>query len=275
MSAVANIKDGQIVNNVPERDTKKSGGALDKDAFMQLLVAQMKYQDPLQPTSNTEYISQLANFSSLEEMQNLNSGMQLQRASSLVGQYVFMKVTDGSGNVTYPEGQVDYVVYEGNKAYLSINETLYSIDDLDTVADSGYLVATRLAESFKNAMDKLPRVDQVSQSDLEDVEKMIAVYENMTEYQRGFLSKDVKDLYQAYANKYQEIGIKPVKEFMDAMDKLPKAEEITEEHLEDVKKILDTYEGLSDFQKSILPKDNFKIYEALEKKYKELTASEE
>lgn len=205
----------------------------------------------------------------------MTSSMQLQRASSLVGQYVFMKVTDSSGNVTYPEGQVDYVVYEGNKAYLSINEKLYSIDDLDTVADSGYLVASRLAESFRNAMDKLPGADRIAQTDLEDVEKMIAVYENMTEYQRSFLGKETIDLYQAYVSKYQEIGIKPVKNFMDAMDELPKPEDITEEHLEEVKKILDTYEGLSDFQKSILPEENFKLYEALEKKYKELTAAEE
>ena len=137
MSSIAQVKDGQILESVSnlQRETKTSNSSLDKDAFLQLLVAQMKYQDPLEPTSNTEYISQLATFSELEEMQNLTSGMTLQRASSLVGQYVFMKVTDSSGNTTYPEGFVDYVVYENNKAYLSIDETLYSIDDLDTVAD--------------------------------------------------------------------------------------------------------------------------------------------
>ena len=79
MSAIASVVDGVITNQTTatekEQEAKKAGGSLDKDAFLQLLVAQMKYQDPLEPTSNTEYISQLATFSSLEEMQNLNSTM--------------------------------------------------------------------------------------------------------------------------------------------------------------------------------------------------------
>ena len=125
MGSVAQVKNGEILESVSRlnKETKTANSSLDKDAFLQLLVAQMKYQDPLEPTSNTEYISQLATFSELEEMQNMTSGMTLQRASSLVGQYVFMKVTDGSGNTNYAEGMVDYVVFENNKAYLSINET--------------------------------------------------------------------------------------------------------------------------------------------------------
>ena len=64
MSTIAQIKDGQILESVSSlnKDAKASNSSLDKDAFLQLLVAQMKYQDPLEPTSNTEYISQLATF---------------------------------------------------------------------------------------------------------------------------------------------------------------------------------------------------------------------
>ena len=39
---------------------KKSGSDLDKEAFLNLLVTQMQYQDPLNPSDNTEYMSQLA-----------------------------------------------------------------------------------------------------------------------------------------------------------------------------------------------------------------------
>ena len=45
--------------------------ALDKDAFLQLLVTQMQYQDPLDPQDNSEYVAQLAQFSSLEQMTNV------------------------------------------------------------------------------------------------------------------------------------------------------------------------------------------------------------
>ncbi|MEM7516765.1 MAG: flagellar hook capping FlgD N-terminal domain-containing protein [Planctomycetota bacterium] len=57
--------------------TDQAGGQdLDKDAFMQLLVAQMENQDPLEPTDNTEYVAQLAQFSELEQSEQLNLQME-------------------------------------------------------------------------------------------------------------------------------------------------------------------------------------------------------
>ena len=52
-----------------------SSTALNKDAFLQLLVTQMQYQDPLDPQDNSEYLSQLAQFSSLEQMTNVASAL--------------------------------------------------------------------------------------------------------------------------------------------------------------------------------------------------------
>ncbi len=45
---------------------------LNKDAFLSLLVTQMQYQDPLNPMNNGEYLSQLAQFSALEQMTNVS-----------------------------------------------------------------------------------------------------------------------------------------------------------------------------------------------------------
>ena len=276
MSTIAQIKDGQILESVSslQKEAKTANSSLDKDAFLQLLVAQMKYQDPLEPTSNTEYISQLATFSELEEMQNLTSGMTLQRASGLVGQYVFMKVTDSSGNTSYPEGNVDYVVYENNKAYLSINETLYSIDDLDTVADAAYMQASKVTEAFVAEMNKLPLPAKVTQDNLQSIENLITVYENMTSYQQNFLGKDNTAIYEAYVTKFQELAIVPVREFITDLNNLPKLEEVTSEYTGAVYAVMSKYEGFSSYQKGLINNESLEAYKAYVAKYQELTGEE-
>lgn len=141
MSKVANIVDGQIVADYTT-DTKKNNIGTDKlgkDAFLQLLVAQMQNQDPLNPSSDTEYISQLAQFSSLEEMENLNTSTVNQIAFGLVGKNVIMNTDSSGGTNGTIAGYVEYVEIKDGKAYLSINGESYSIDDLDTVIDDKYL----------------------------------------------------------------------------------------------------------------------------------------
>lgn len=81
--------------------TGAAGSALGKDAFLQLLVNQMKNQNPLDPQQNGEFVAQLAQFSSLEGIQTLNSSVnyiagafqssQALQASSLVGRNVIVQ----------------------------------------------------------------------------------------------------------------------------------------------------------------------------------------
>ena len=235
MSAFANVVDGVITNQTtPTEQAKavaeKAGGALDKDAFLQLLVAQMKYQDPMEPTSNTEYISQLATFSELEEMQNVSASMDMSRANALVGQYVFMNVTDSSGKTTYPEGQVDYVVYQGGKIYLSVNEQLYNIDDLDTVADPEYLLATRLADSFMTELGKLPKPELIGEKHIEDIETLMKVYDGMTSYQQSYISDEAMDKFKDILEVYNVM--KPSEETEDATEGSEGTEDSTNDSAE-------------------------------------------
>jgi flagellar basal-body rod modification protein FlgD len=82
------------------------GGKLGKDAFMKLLVTQLQNQDPLNPMDSHEFISQLAQFSSLEQLQNINDKLddltaELSNAASLIGHEVeasgtIINVEDGA-----------------------------------------------------------------------------------------------------------------------------------------------------------------------------------
>ena len=209
MALVAPVENGKIVETASQtsvkNSTKTSSNGMDKEAFLQLLVAQMKYQDPLEPTSNTEYISQYAQFSQVEQMQNMSSSMDLQRASSLVGKEVYIKTTTSSGDTKLVQGRVDYVSYENNKAYLYINEQKYSIDDLDSVVDTDYLNAYNKAYNFTVKLNKLPNVNGIDSGDGETIDELEKEYNDMSDYEKSFLAKDTVNSLNKYIERLQEI----------------------------------------------------------------------
>ncbi len=209
MALVAPVENGKIVETASQasvkKSTKSSKSGMDKEAFLQLLVAQMKYQDPLEPTSNTEYISQYAQFSQVEQMQNMSSSMDLQRASSLVGKEVYIKTTTSSGETKLVQGRVDYVSYENNKAYLYINEKKYSIDDLDSIVDANYLDAYNKAYNFTVKLNKLPNVNGIDSTDGESIDELEKEYNKMSDYEKSFLSKDTVTRLNKYIERLKEI----------------------------------------------------------------------
>lgn len=211
MSVVANVKDGQVVEtsassmSLSKAQEAKGGNSLDKDAFLQLLVAEMQNQDPLEPTTNTEYISQFATFSELEEMQNMSSSVDMSRAQSLVGKEVFLDVTDKTGNTTQVVGQVDYVVMENGKVYVSVDDSLYSFDDVTTVLDSNYWEAYNLAYDWTEQLAKLGALNKIDLSNKGDVEELREVYNKMDSYQKSFIANDSLNALKAYENKISEL----------------------------------------------------------------------
>ena len=141
---MGSVENGQLVSgsSVAKDTIKRADNTLGKDAFLQLLVAQMKYQDPLNPNTDTEFVAQLAQFSSLEQMQNLSQTSLNSQAFSLVGKEVVVRVQgDGNGEVSYIQGAVDYVTVKNGEAKLSINDQMYPMDDLYTVIDDAYAIS--------------------------------------------------------------------------------------------------------------------------------------
>lgn len=213
MAVIQQIKNGEFVDTSASttslsssNSSTQAGGALDKDAFLQLLVAQMQYQDPLEPTNNTEYISQLATFSSLEEMQNINQSMTEGNAYSLVGKHVFVKVTsDKTGETFYDHGMVEYIMRENGKVYVSVNDSLYNIEDLDTVADSDYYNATTVAKAFTDMVATLPKESQLTILDETKLQEAREVYDSMTDYQKTFVSKEALSTLESLEKKLNEM----------------------------------------------------------------------
>lgn len=130
----------EIISKTENATTKrKTGDNLGKDDFLNLLITQLRYQDPLNPTDDKEFIAQMAQFSSLEQMKNMNSVLTNSEAFSMVGKYVTGSVTDETTKEsTTVEGKVSSVKMKDGKVYLEVGNRDVDVDNISKVVDMGY-----------------------------------------------------------------------------------------------------------------------------------------
>jgi len=116
----------------PSRAVTKS---LDRDAFLRLLVEQLKNQDPMNPQDSSEFVAQLATFSSLEQLANLNNEMQQMRrrqemiqASALIGKRVEISSADGTVS-----GTIEKVAVGADSVKVFVGGAQYGIDSITLI----------------------------------------------------------------------------------------------------------------------------------------------
>ena len=112
----------------------RGSSELGKEEFLKLLTTQLTYQDPLNPQSDNEFIAQLAQFSSLEQMQNLNSTFNNTSAYSLIDKYVEIESTDETGGTKSAEGIVDSVRVNKNGAQVVVDGQSFDVSDIYKVS---------------------------------------------------------------------------------------------------------------------------------------------
>ena len=126
-----------------DRGTKiiKPGQEMDKNAFLTILSAELSNLDPMGNNDSTQYVTQMAQFASMEQMSNLNDTMSNSSAYSLVGKGVTTKVTDKNG-APYT-GVVQGVTKQNNSYVVSMEVNVdgkneykdFAIEDILTVLD--------------------------------------------------------------------------------------------------------------------------------------------
>ena len=215
MASTGNVNGTSDVNSILDKygkqqtsgSTQAQGSTLGYDQFLTLLCAEMQYQDPLEPASNTDYVAQLATFSQLEATLSMQQTQQNTMANNLVGQYVIIKPTDpDTGRTSCVDGVVDYVKYqEDGKVMVSVKDGLYSIEDLDTVADKKYYEAIGMSNIFDSMLDQLPDVENVNSSYEEAIKQLRELYDGLTSYEQGFISRDSLTKLENYERKIAEL----------------------------------------------------------------------
>jgi flagellar basal-body rod modification protein FlgD len=107
-------------------------GSLSESDFLQLLVAQMKYQDPTSPTSGTDFMAELAQFSTVEGIDQLDTDFTTQsltQSAGLIGQTV--GYTDANNQAA--SGVVNSVSMTNGQVQVSVNNTEVNLSQLTSI----------------------------------------------------------------------------------------------------------------------------------------------
>ena len=148
----------QVSYGKTERGTPiiQKGEETNKNLFLELLVAQMKFQDPMNPQDPTQYVTQLSQFSALEQSMTLNKGMEeliglnngifinsaMNTSSSLIGKHV--EVSEVDENKENYKGIVKSAHIEDGIVYIDIK-----LDKTDEVKSFEYGTVLKVSENDK------------------------------------------------------------------------------------------------------------------------------
>lgn len=121
-----------------QSSSRSTNNGLDKNAFLKILMTQLSNQDPMSNQDNSQYIAQMAQFSSLEQSQNMNTSMEkmlisqrITEGSMMIGKNVAIVVNDEK----YVQEMVKGLIIEQGKVFLKTDNGVYDIDRVIGVGD--------------------------------------------------------------------------------------------------------------------------------------------
>ena len=131
--AVTGVNYSSVTASDTSGTTKqKTNNELGKDDFLQLLVTQLQHQDPLAPMEDKDFIAQMAQFTSLEQMKNMNNAVQITQATSYIGKQVTWADSQG----TEQTGIVTAIRIVNSEPKVMIGETAVEMKKIMSVTDA-------------------------------------------------------------------------------------------------------------------------------------------
>lgn len=155
-----------------------SNNELGKDDFLKLLITQMQYQDPLNPMDNTEMVAQLAQFSALEQMQNVATSTSYNQAVNMIGKSITATVyNEVTKQYDYVDGVAQSVNIKNGEVYLKVDDVDVPIGSVATVEES----ETSGTNSILNNMSSAQALTLVGKT----IQAIISDEEGVYEYVEG------------------------------------------------------------------------------------------
>ena len=152
-SQITAMKSDTAISNLNKERT--TGMKNDSNMFLTLMLKQLENQDPTEPTDNTQWLSQLAQYSSLEQMTQMNSGLEncakyisamyddmmlnseINQTLSMIGKDVTLKIPDENDPTKFDTvtGTVTEASFENGSGQIKIGDKYYSIENVVSIRE--------------------------------------------------------------------------------------------------------------------------------------------
>lgn len=138
-NTLSNLQNSTAKQQAENNKRNMGSTELGQDAFLQLLMTQLKNQDPMNPMDNQEFIAQQAQFTQVSELQKLNASLvasnSLMQSSNLIGKEVTLIDPDNTQNrIT---GVVTGAIYNGSEAGITVNGKNYPLGLIESIKEPG------------------------------------------------------------------------------------------------------------------------------------------
>lgn len=201
---LVNMQSNTAVNRANELKKNGASQELDGDAFLMLMMEQLKNQDPMNPMDNSEMLAQQAQFTQIQELQKMNDAMNtnnmIQQANSLVGKNV--QIVDPNNTSRLISGIVTSANFTNGAATVTVNGKEYPLGLVAAVTDGA------------------PASDDATISD-----KKLSELNNAPDIKDGYITLMIQD--EKYVRTNKEIKISKDMTVSDLMKELGKAGLVT------------------------------------------------
>lgn len=139
--STTNIWPNYSASNVTTAASKESSDAMGKDQFLKILITQLQNQNPMQPMEDKEFIAQMAQFTSVEQLSNISGQLQnlsqsLGAVSGLIGKQVsWIGTSEGSNESGVQSGVVESIIIRDQVQYAVINDKEVALTDITQISD--------------------------------------------------------------------------------------------------------------------------------------------